>query len=57
MPSWLVSAREPGQLLLTVLAFSILATLTVGIVLLHRHIELLIDQTGTLQPWTPWSPS
>jgi hypothetical protein len=44
---WLVSAKEPGTLL-AALAICALAVMTAGIWRLHRHIELLIDQTGTL---------
>ena len=45
---WLVSARSPEQTLATVLALAAVLFLTVCIFLLHRHIERLIDQTGTL---------
>jgi hypothetical protein len=43
---WLVSVRD--ALLPTVLALAGVFALTVGVFLLHRHIERLIDQTGTL---------
>ena len=45
---WLVSARSPEQDFATVLALAGVLALTVGVFLLHRHIEWLIDQTGTL---------
>lgn len=45
---WLVSGRSDEQMFAMVLALAALIFFSVCIFLLHRHIERLIDQTGTL---------
>ena len=45
---WLVSTAEGAKPLPFVLAIAGVACLTAGILALHRHIDLLIDQTSRL---------